>query len=175
MKPFFLIGMLGMVAASTGIEAATFDDPTWPCVQRKVSQLSIGQMWTGEILEPEQIAAADEKLDVLAAALAVRRTSLLFALVFERIDSERAELIGGIGRYAGKQEGLAERISKQGEELAKLEAKVDRLEEIADQVDWDTRIFDERQQSLIYVCETPILLEKRAFALARMMMNHLDE
>ncbi len=206
MKSFFLIGMLGMVAASTGIEAATFDDPTWPCVQRKVSQLSIGQMWTGEILEPEQIAAADEKLDVLAAALAVRRTSLeeaeqlvddfakaagedkaekmtlLFALVFERIDSERAELIGGIGRYAGKQAGLAERISKQGEELAKLEAKedksndeFDRLEEIADQVDWDTRIFDERQQSLIYVCETPILLEKRAFALARMMMNHLDE
>jgi len=206
MKSFFLIGMLGMVAASTGVEAATFDDPTWPCVQRKVSQLSIGQMWTGEILEPEQIAAADEKLDVLAAALAVRRTSLeeaeqlvddfakaagedkaekitlLFALVFERIDSERAELIGGIGRYAGKQAGLAERISKQGEELAKLEAKedksndeFDRLEEIADQVDWDTRIFDERQQSLIYVCETPILLEKRAFALARMMMNHLDE
>ena len=107
---------------------------------------------------------------------------MLFALVFERIDTERAQLIGGIGRYAGKQAGLAERINTQNEELAELEAKedkshdeFDRLEEIADKVEWDTRIFDERQQSLTYVCETPVLLEKRAFALARLMMVHLDE
>jgi hypothetical protein len=32
---------------------------------------------------------------------------------------------------------------------------------------WDTRIFRERSQSLTYVCETPVLLERRAFELAR--------
>lgn len=206
MKHLFSIVMLGLIAGLPAAEAATFNDPTWPCIQRKVSNLSIGQMWTGEILEPEKIAEADDKLDVLAAALAVRRTSLkeaeqliedfakaagedkseqltlLFALVFERIDAERAQLIGGIGRYAGKQAGLAERINTQNEELVALESKedksndeFDRLEEIADKVEWDTRIFDERQQSLIYVCETPVLLEKRAFSLAQMMIKHLDE
>lgn len=206
MRSLFSIALLGLIASLPVAEAATFNDPTWPCIQRKVSNLSIGQMWTGEILEPEQITEADGKLDILAGALAVRRTSLeeaekliddfakaagdtkpaklalLFALVFERIDTERAQLIGGIGRYAGKQAGLAERINTQNEELAELEAKedkshdeFDRLEEIADKVEWDTRIFDERQQSLTYVCETPVLLEKRAFALARLMMAHLDE
>jgi len=206
MRHLFSIALLGLIVAMPAAEAATFNDPTWPCIQRKVSNLSIGQMWTGDILEPAQVAEADDKLDVLAAALAVRRTSLeeaeqliddfakaageekskqislLFALVFERIDTERAQLIGGIGRYAGKQAGLAERINTQNEELVALEAKedksndeFDRLEEIADKVEWDTRIFDERQQSLTYVCETPVLLEKRAFALARLMMVHIDE
>ena len=32
---------------------------------------------------------------------------------------------------------------------------------------WDTRIFKQRAQSLNYVCETPVLLEQRAFAIAR--------
>jgi len=50
----------------------------------------------------------------------------------------------------------------------------DRLEEIADKIEWDTRIFEERQQSLTYVCETPVLLEKRAFTLARMMMEQME-
>lgn len=196
---------LGLVLQIGPVSAAGFDDPTWPCVQRKVSQLSIAQMWTGDILEPGQIAAADEPVQVLAAALAVRRTSLeeaealidvfaraagedraarltlLFALVFERIDAERSQLVGGIGRYAGKQAGLAARIDAQNEALVALDAKedksnddYDRLEELADKIEWDTRIFEERQQSLTYVCETPVLLEKRAFALARMIMERME-
>ena len=40
---------------------------------------------------------------------------------------------------------------------------------------WDTRIFDEREQSLTYVCESPVLLEQRLFALAREIMAQLDE
>ena len=32
---------------------------------------------------------------------------------------------------------------------------------------WETRIFRDRAQSLTYVCETPVLLERRAFELAR--------
>lgn len=196
---------LGLTLPVGVASAASFNDPTWPCIQRKVSHLSIGQMWTGEILEPQQIAAADAPTEVLAAALAVRRTSLeeaealidtfakasgedraarltlLFALVFERIDAERSQLVGGIGRYAGKQAGLAERIDTQNGKLAALDSKEDksndehdRLEELADRIEWDTRIFEERQQSLTYVCETPVLLEKRAFALARMMMERME-
>ena len=36
-------------------------------------------------------------------------------------------------------------------------------------LDWDQRIFTERQQSLTYVCETPVILEQRAFALGRII------
>jgi hypothetical protein len=34
-------------------------------------------------------------------------------------------------------------------------------------------VFDERKQSLTYVCESPVILEKRAFAIARAIMRHL--
>jgi chromosome segregation ATPase len=144
-------------------------------------------------------------VDSLSAALAVRRTSIeeaetlvenfakaatenrderlthLFHAVFERINSERGQLIAGISRYAGRQSGLAERINSLNEEMIVLDAKEDKtndeydaLEELVDKIDWDTRIFDERQQSLTYVCETPVILEKRAFALARIIMNRME-
>lgn len=195
-----------LVAVSSPAEAANFDDPTWPCVQRKVPNLSIGQMWSGPIISEEDKGSLnDDALETLAAALAVRRTSLeeaqgliegfakastdnrnerlahLFTNVFDRINSERAQLIGGISRYAGRQSGLAERIDALNEELVVMEAKEDKtndefdaMEEFADKIDWDTRIFTERQQSLTYVCETPVLLEKRAFALARIVMNQME-
>jgi len=195
-----------LVAVSSPAEAANFDDPTWPCVQRKVPNLSIGQMWSGPIISEEDKGSLnDDALETLAAALAVRRTSLeeaeglvegfakastdnrnerlahLFTNVFNRINSERAQLIGGISRYAGRQSGLAERIDTLNEELVVMEAKEDKtndefdaMEELADKIDWDTRIFTERQQSLTYVCETPVLLEKRAFALARIVMNQME-
>ena len=50
----------------------------------------------------------------------------------------------------------------------------DKIEELEDKVLWDTRIYKDRQQSLTYVCETPVLLERRAFWLARTIASHLD-
>lgn len=195
-----------LVAFSSPAEAANFDDPTWPCVQRKVPNLSIGQMWSGPILSEEDKGSLnDEAVETLAAALAVRRTTMeeaevlveafassssknldarlthLFHIVFERINSERGQLISGISRYAGRQSDLAERINTLNEEVVALEAKEDKsfdefdtLEELADKIDWDKRIFTERQESLTYVCETPVILEKRAFALARIIMNRME-
>ena len=43
------------------------------------------------------------------------------------------------------------------------------------QLDWSTRIFQDRQQSLTYVCETPVILEQRAFALGRAIAAHLPD
>ena len=195
-----------LVLVSLPAEAANFDDPTWPCIQRKVPNLSIGQMWSGPIVATDsEEFVNDLALERLAAALAVRRTSMeeaenliddfaaasgeekderlsrLFAVVFDRINAERGQLISGIARYAGRQSGLAERIGALNEEVVALEAKADKtndewdkMEELADKVEWDTRIFDERAQSLTYVCETPVILEKRAFAIAQMVMQRME-
>lgn len=198
------IGIAGMLATGAA-QAADFNDPTWPCIQRKVPHLSIGQMWAGPL--PAEDAALDPETAQLAAAIAVRRTDIedaqaligryasslgdapdrnahlatLFGAVFESIDRERNAVIGGIRRYAEKQTALAERIDDQQQEIATLTAKGedktndewDRMEELQDIVTWDARIYKERAQSLTYVCETPVLLEKRAFALARAVMNEL--
>jgi hypothetical protein len=49
----------------------------------------------------------------------------------------------------------------------------DRIEELEDTLAWETRIFRDRAQSLTYVCETPVLLEQRAFAIARLIAARL--
>jgi len=106
---------------------------------------------------------------------------MLFRTVFERINEERSSIIAGIGRYAQKQTALSERIDTQRDEIVTLDGNPDKtndewdkLEEMQDILVWDERIYKERAQSLTYVCETPVLLEKRAFSLARKMAEHLE-
>jgi len=202
-----LVGALALAVSVTPAMAADFSDPDWPCVQRKVPHLSVGQMWAGPPIGEADLSAwrKDDRVAGLAPVLAVRRTaeeqadsligefsethaedrnralSLLFAGAFTLIERERSEIISGIGRYARTQTALAAGIDALQTELAELQAlaepnfdQQDRMEELEDKVHWDTRIYKDRQQSLTYVCETPVILEKRAFALARMIQGRLD-
>lgn len=188
-------------------EAASFDDPEWPCVQRKVLRLSTGQMWAGPLIENEDLTAW-RKLDEiarLAPVLAVRRTAqeeadelitnfaatagadrteklrMLFAGTFALIDRERTQIIQGIARYAKTQTALSQAIEAAQNEISELSAKTDktfddedRIEELEDKLHWDTRIYKDRQQSLTFVCETPVILEKRAFSMARSIMGVME-
>ena len=44
------LGLAALIAALAGPGAAADPtDPDWPCVQRKVPELSIGQMWSGPL------------------------------------------------------------------------------------------------------------------------------
>lgn len=201
---------LGVVLASTSFAAAAdFSDPDWPCIQRKVPHLSVGQMWSGPPID-EAALTGWRKLPAvsrLAPALAIRRTSLeeaealiadfadaqadgeggqskaerltaLFAGTFALINDKRSTIIAGIARYAHKQEDLAAKIEAKRDALSELKAAaepdLDKIEELQDGLDWDTRIYRDRAQSLTYVCETPVILERRAFSLAHAIMAHLD-
>jgi len=195
--------MIGVASISADPGAAAEPaDPDWPCVQRKVPQISIGQMWAGPM--PQGNWRDDPQIKALAASLAARRTPVeeigaraaefaaaqpadaraealaeLFAGVLAHIQAERGQVIAGIGRYARHQAEMAARIEAKQQELADLEAAPnaerdwDRIEELQDTLAWDTRIFKERAQSLTYVCETPVLLEQRAFSIARALAEHL--
>lgn len=203
MNKFCILTFMLTLTMPISLQAANFNDPTWPCIQRKVPRLSIGQMWSGKILEdPVEIDAETQQL---ARAISVRRTpiedaqiligkyaagleadkqtklALLFKAAFEQIDRERSEIVSGIARYAGKQTGLANRIDTLQQQIAVLESKedksdddFDKMEELQDVVAWDARIYKERAQSLTFVCETPVILEKRAFALARAIMESAE-
>ncbi len=194
-----LLALLFAMGAPT--QAADFSDPDWPCIQRKVPRLSIGQMWAGPPIEPGSQWRDDETTQRLAPLIAARRTSLeeadeliadyaaaqggdraerlalLFQGAFALIDGERGELIEGIARYAHKQTALSDQIEARraalSKELQEEEPNLDIVEELEDTLAWEVRIYADRAQSLTYVCETPILLEKRAFALARSIMNQL--
>ena len=171
----------------------------WPCVQRMQPHLSLGQVWTGPVPDASaQARVASPDIAALADAIAERRMPLadaeariaefaqgrdaaaLTALmqgVFDRIDRHRARLIEGIGRFGNKQVSLAARIETHRARMAELSAAqtpdFDAIDATEEALDWDSRVFEERQQSLTYVCETPVILEQRLFALGRAIAGHL--
>ena len=184
----YLIVALGLLAGAA--QADTGTDPDWPCIQRKQPHLSLGQMWTGpapddavrELARTPEIAAIADRLeqrrlplpqaeaeiaDYAKSADNQHLTALMLA-IFDRVEPHRAALMDGIARYGRKQVDLAARIEGHRHEMARLEAidspDFDAQEE---QLDWDMRIFQDRQQALTYVCETPVILEQRVFALGR--------
>jgi hypothetical protein len=186
------------------VVAATGEDPDWPCVQRKVAEISPGQVWNGPPLDTgnawrDDNAAADlarnlasrrTELDAAKALIADfaakagpdknRRLTLLFSGVLEVINQDRGSILNGIGRYARRQKSLAEKIETQSAELDTLpvngtpEQKA-RRDELDEMQTWDTRIFQERERSLRYVCELPVLLEQRAYAIGKEIAGHLDK
>ncbi|RMC35575.1 hypothetical protein [Paracoccus alkanivorans] len=191
-----LIAVLGAGPAL----AASGTDPTWPCIQRKQPHLSLGQIWSGpvpderteELARDPEIAALADRLEQRRLPLeeaeaeisefakeadSARLTALMLA-IFNRIEPDRNALIAGIARYGQKQVELSERIENRRANMAKMEAAdkpdFDAIDAEEEALDWDQRIFTERQQSLTYVCETPVILEQRAFALARAIASHLD-
>ena len=112
------------------------------------------------------------------------RLTRLFAAAFQEIDTERFKIVSGIGRFAEKHRALSDQIDAKREEAARLLAKAeetddndawDAYEAKEDEVYWDTRIYQDRQRSITYVCESPVLLEKRAFAVAQMIMAELGK
>lgn len=193
----YLILALCLTAGAAQAESST--DPNWPCVQRKQPHLSLGQMWTGP--QPDDAVralAATPDIASLADRLEQRRlpiedasaqiaeftktadnqqmTALMLA-IFDRIDPYRATLISGIGRYGNKQVELAAQIEDSRAKMVQMEKPekpdFDAIDAEEKKLDWEMRIFQDRQQALTYVCETPVILEQRIFALARAIQSGL--
>ncbi len=51
------------------------------------------------------------------------------------------------------------------------EPDYDRVDAIEEQLAWDERIYSDRQRSIIYLCETPTLLERRLYGIAQMLQQ----
>jgi hypothetical protein len=49
-----------------------------------------------------------------------------------------------------------------------------KINALASQVEWSTRIYEDRRKTIRYVCEAPTTIEQRAFALARAIRKALD-
>lgn len=173
------------------------EEADWPCIQRLVPRISSVQVWGGPPPDPakwqgdteidrlaSEIAArrlpvneVDELIDSFAASQeeAVRnvRLTALFGRTLEIINADRASIIAGIGRFTERQRQLAERIGKDRDALNKATQASDEREDLSETLQWDTRIFSEREGSLSYLCEQPVLLEQRAFALGSAISSRL--
>lgn len=109
-----------------------------------------------------------------------KRLSMVFEGLFQTLNLERRNIVHGIEKYVQKQIKLSEKIKNMAleadelgnkEELTDEEAK--KLDEINEKLQWDTRIYDERNHSLEFVCESPVLLEQRLYALGQQIQANL--
>ncbi|TIO47440.1 MAG: hypothetical protein E5X80_31665 [Mesorhizobium sp.] len=190
-----LVPHAGAMAANT--------DPDWPCLQRKVPQLSLGQVWNGPELPPaakdwsedpsvsalvEEVAArrlpiadAQKKIRAFAASLPAGQLAPKMAMLvqgmFDHMDAERSHVISGISRYAHRQLEMAAELRKSASGLdalrAKPDADQDEVERQTDQLNFATRIFNERAQSLTYVCDVPTIIEQRLYQLSKTVSETL--
>jgi hypothetical protein len=123
-------------------------------------------------------------IDSFAATLGIDRTerlTLLFTGLLQTVNAERSEIMQGIERYTRRQRELAARINAERAELDALRARENpggqetaKIQDLQKAFEWDTRVFRERQESLSYVCESPVLLEQRLFSLARHVESLLE-
>jgi hypothetical protein len=195
------LALVFSAVASAGT-AATRRDPDWPCQQIKVPTISAAAVWSGPSLEGLQPWRDNQEVTDLVERLAARRTSLdeaqklidafsdkagpekrarlllVFAGVFEELNKQREEVIGGLARVAHRQTQSADQIRAENHDFLELRDKPEgdsnKLKELGDKLDWETRIFEDRNRSISFACEVPVLIEQRLFAIARMIEAKME-
>lgn len=192
-----IVMALAWLGTAGPILAADFSDPTWPCIQRKVEDLSLGLMWPHQISEGVATENSAD-IDEIAGLLALRRIELedlqpqvaefasryngdpvilglVFQSVFDTLSKRRKRIITGIGEFSLNQIDMAEKI-----DLARVEMEqalsadppdYDRVDALEEQLDWDQLIYSDRQRSITYLCETPQIIERRLFAISQMLQR----
>ncbi len=177
--------------------------PDWPCQQLKVPEISIASVWTGPSIEAiDKTKPADPKEAELVSRLAARRTPIedarkliadyvvgtneekqqkaktLFAALYSTLNAQRDQVMNGIERFSRKQKAMAEEIREKTRKMREMQdmPNTDQTQndEFASQLSWQTRIFEDRRKSTSYVCDVPVLIEKRLFDLGNAIQNSLN-
>lgn len=204
MKRIGLLFVLLAIAAAPCLPArADPRYPDWPCVQPKVPELSAASMWDGpSIADVGGSWQDDPKVKDLVELTAARRTPLdaaqkaiaefitgtpaerqkkakeIFAGLFDTLSAQRSEVMDGLERVARKEMDLAAKIQSDVTNLRALEdqpnADQAKIKSLASEIEWSTRIFEDRRKTIRYVCEVPTTIEQRVFALARSIQQNLN-
>jgi hypothetical protein len=177
--------------------------PDWPCAQAKVPEISLAAVWDGPALDDATAKWKDDaKVSALVPRLAARRTpleqaekmvteflqetaarksetgKLLFAGLFDTLNAQRSSVMNGLERVTKKQREAAEKIRDDTLALQALQdamppdqAKVD---ELGNQLVWQTRIFEDRRRVIKFVCEVPTAIDQRLFALGRVIRQEME-
>jgi hypothetical protein len=177
--------------------------PDWPCAQAKVPEVSLAAVWNGPPLDDATSKWKDNaEVSVLVPRLAARRTpldqaektivqflsasaaektergKLLFAGLFEKLNAERSVVMNGLERITRKQREAVDKVRSDTVALqalqdatAKDQAKID---ELSNQLVWETRIFEDRRRVIKFVCEVPTAIDQRLFALGRVIQQEME-
>jgi len=177
--------------------------PDWPCAQAKVPEISLAAVWAGPPLDDVGGKWKDDpRTASLVARLAARRTPLdeaekligdvltgsaaekqekgktLFAGLFDTLNAQRSAIMTGLERTTRKQREAADKIRADTLALHALQDAPNpepaKIEELANQLAWETRIFEDRRRVIRFVCEAPVAIEQRLFALGRTIQQGME-
>ena len=177
--------------------------PDWPCQQLKVPGIAIASVWNGPPIEiGDGAKPADAKQAELVSRLAARRTPIedarklvadyivgtdpekqekaktLFASLYSTLNAQRDEVMNGIERFSRKQKAAADDIRAEAQKLREMQDKPDadpaQTEDLVSRLAWQTRIFEDRRKSTSYVCDVPVLIEKRLFDLGNAIQGVMN-
>jgi hypothetical protein len=204
MKWWMAFGVLAAVVLSTDRSfAADPRYPDWPCAQAKVPEVSLAAVWNGPHLDDATSKWKDNaEVSALVPRLAARRTpldqaektivqflsasaadktergKLLFAGLFEKLNAERSAVMNGLERITRKQREAVDKVRSDTvalqalqEATAKDQAKID---ELSNQLVWETRIFEDRRRVIKFVCDVPTAIDQRLFGLGRVIQQEME-
>jgi hypothetical protein len=177
--------------------------PDWPCAQAKVPEISLAAVWAGPPLDDVKDSwNNDAKVSGLVSKLAARRTpleeadkaikeflagsaaekatagKLLFAGLFDSLNSQRSSVLNGLERVTRKQREAADKIRADTIALQALQGASPpdqpKIDELGNQLVWETRIFEDRRRVIKFVCEVPTAIDQRLFALGRTIQQEME-
>jgi hypothetical protein len=200
---FIVRVLLALTASGEPGFAADPRYPDWPCAQAKVPEVSLAAVWAGPPLdEVGEKWKDDAKVAALVPRLAARRTpldeaekmitefltgsaaektekgKLLFAGLFDTMNAQRSSVMSGLERVTHKQREAADKIRTDTLALQALQdataPEQPKIEELGNQLVWETRIFEDRRRVIKFVCEVPTAVDQRLFALGRVIQQEIE-
>ena len=178
-------------------------DPDWPCQQIKTPTFSLASIWAGPQLDLDSQSWRNERdVADLKAQMAQRRVPIAdveaaitdlkaktgpdanakllraFAAAFADLSQQRSQIIDGLDRIGRRQKAMADRIRAENEAVQKSSDRKSDGDAPPggngqEQLLWDLRIFNDRRQTVTYVCEAPTLIEQRIGEVARAVQKAL--
>jgi len=198
-----IVALLAVAASTTCCLAADPRYPDWPCMQAKVPDISVAAVWAGPPLDDVQDKWKDDAtVSELVTRLAARRTpleeaqkaiadflqgtatdkttkgKLLFAGLFDTLNAQRASVMSGLERVTRKQRDAVDKIRSDTVALQELQSASapdqQKVDELGNQLTWETRIFEDRRRVVKFVCEVPTAIDQRLFALGREIQQDME-
>jgi hypothetical protein len=176
--------------------------PDWPCTQAKVPEITLAAVWAGPPLDDVSGKWKDDgKVSALVVKLAARRTpleeaqkaiseylngavdkttsgKLLFAGLFDSLNAQRSQVLNGLERVTRKQREAADKIRSDTLALQALQGETPpdqaKIDDLGNQLVWQTRIFEDRRNVIKFVCEVPTAIDQRLFALGRTIQQEIE-
>ena len=197
------LALFAVAASTASCLAADPRYPDWPCAQAKVPEISLAAVWAGPPLDDASDKwKGDAKVSALVSKLAARRIpieeaqkaitefltgsttektatgKLLFAGLFDTLNAQRSQVMNGLERVMRKQREAADKVRADTVALQALQdanpPDQPKIDELGNQLTWETRIFEDRRRVVKFVCEVPTAIDQRLFALGRAIQQEME-